>query len=185
MELPKRKSNRLKNYDYSNNGAYFITLCAHNHENLFGEIVGDSISIPIVAQSVGEGSSLPQCVLNSKGNIIDEYINKIPLKFNTIKIDNYVIMPNHIHLIVFIDNGLHNSGTENPSPTVGKVIGWFKHQTTKQINELNQTIDAKWWQRSYHDHIIRNEQSYKKIWEYVDNNVLSWELDILNLNNSK
>ncbi len=159
MELLKRKNIRLKDYNYSQNGAYFVTICTHNKAHLFGEIVG-------------EGSPLPNVRLNEKGKIVDEYVNKIPIKYTSVKIDKYATMPNHIHMIIAIVGG-----RGNPSPTIGNIIGWFKYQTTKIVNELQNTAGAKLWQRSYHDHIIRNEQEYLKIWQYIDENPQKWDQD--------
>ncbi len=118
MELPKRKHMRLINYDYSQNGAYFITICTHDRVNLFGTVVGDGSPVPIVSTK-----------LNIIGCTIENYINLISCKYESVKIDKYVIMPNHIHMLLAIENG-----TGNPSPTIGNIIGWFKYQTTKQIN---------------------------------------------------
>ncbi len=171
MNLPKRKLIRLKNYDYSRNGAYFITICTHNRECLFGEIVvGEGFPLP-------NFSTVPNVRLNNNGQIINEYIGKISSKYTSIKIDKYVIMPNHIHLIILINNNNPQTGTGNPSPTIGNIIGWFKYQSTKNINELHGSVGLKLWQRSYHDHIIRNEKDYLKIWEYIDTNPQKWELD--------
>ena len=160
MELPKRKSIRLKSYDYSSNGAYFVTICSHNRKKLFGEIVG--------------GFPNANVALNEKGEIINKIINSISDKYQSIKIDKYVIMPNHVHLIVIIENVI---GNPSPPEMLGNIIAWFKYQTTKEINQLQNITGAKLWQRSYHDHIIRNEHVYKNIWEYIDTNPLKWELD--------
>lgn len=146
LEFPKRKPNRLKNYDYSQVGAYFITLCIQNRNEILGDFVGDGSSVP-------NGSSVPKLNLSKCGIITDEYVHLINEKYPDIKIDNYVIMPNHVHLILSIING-----TGNPSPTVGSVIAWFKYQTTKQINAITGNNINKIWQRSYYDHIIKNEQ---------------------------
>lgn len=101
----------------------------------------------------------------------------IPNKYPNVSIDNFVIMPNHLHLIVVISAPL--SGTGDPSPTISNIIGWFKYQTTKHINELQNTIGKHIWQRSYHDHIIRSEKSYQQIWQYIDANPQMWEKDSL------
>ncbi len=168
-----RKKNRLSGYDYSQNGAYFITICAHNHKHLFGEI-----------ENVGEGFPLPSVQLNSNGKKVNEYIGKISAKYVSVKIEKYVIMPNHVHLIILINGDEFGSvgqnpdnGTGNPSPTVGNIVGWFKYQTTKTINEMQNTPGVKLWQRSYHDHIIRTEKSYGEIWQYIDTNPLKWQDD--------
>ncbi len=154
MIFPKRKPTRLNGYDYSQNGAYFITICTHNRQCLLSNIV------------VGEGlCALPQNTLTRIGNEIEKSIQYIDDNYIGVKIDKYVIMPNHIRLIV----NLHNSGGRG-NPPLQKVIGQLKSFTT---NKFGNSL----WQRSYHDHIIRDEKDYQKIWEYIDTNVIRWEKD--------
>ncbi|MEG1550887.1 MAG: transposase, partial [Oscillospiraceae bacterium] len=88
--------------------------------------------------------------------------------------DKYVIMPNHIHIILILNS---NDGTGNPSPTIATIIGWLKYQITKQINLHDKTTGLQRFQRSYHDRIIRNEKEYQKIWEYIETNPLNWKDD--------
>ncbi len=158
MELPKRKRNRLKNYDYSQNGAYFITICSHNKECIFSNIVG------------GGALDAPQNILSEIGKIIEKYI----LSTNNISgvaIDKFVIMPNHIHLILIIQN---TGGTSKaPSPTnniISHAVSTFKRFVNK---EVGQNV----FQRSFHDHIIRGERDYQKIWQYIDSNAQKWDQD--------
>ncbi len=158
MELPKRKSIRLKDYDYSQNGAYFVTICTHNRECIFGEIV------------VGQG--LCSCRLTQNGNIIGEEIDALLIRYPGIVISNYVIMPNHIHIIIQIERQ-----EQSPCPTVGDVICTFKSITTKKSNLFDNVKGRKIWQFRYHDHIIRNEKEYLKIWQYIDTNPQKWEED--------
>lgn len=154
MELPKRKPTRLKEYDYSSPGAYFVTICTKNRKELLSEII------------VGEGlGTLPQNKLTPTGEVVEKSIQYINNNYNGVKIDKYVIMPNHIHLIVTLDN----SGGDR-TPPLHKVIGQLKSYTTNKFNNIL-------WQRSYHDHIIRGEQDYRKIWEYIDTNIIRWEKD--------
>ena len=98
-KLPQRKPTRLRNYDYSQAGYYFITICTHNRKNLLSNII------------VGEGLPLPQ--LTIQGEIANKYILLVSKKYPSVKIDKYIIMPNHIHIIMCIDN----NGRGNPSPT--------------------------------------------------------------------
>jgi len=161
MELTKRKPNRLKKYDYSKNGGYFITICTKDRKQILSKITKDKNY-----DIVGDGFAVPQ--LTKYGIIVDKYINLINTKYPMIKVDKYVIMPNHIHLLLIIES----DGTANPSPTIGSIIGWFKYSITKYIDESTNIF-----QRSFHDHIIRNKNDYLKIWEYIDNNPLKWELD--------
>ncbi|MEG1445965.1 MAG: transposase [Ruthenibacterium sp.] len=162
MELPKRKPNRLKNYDYSQNGVYFITICIKDRQELLGKIiVGDDAHI------------VPHIELSQYGMVVEKYMNGI------IGINKYVIMPNHIHMMIVIDerkNGTMwaDSGTMwASSPTgqsISQLIKSFKTLVTKEIG-------FSLWQRSFHDHIIRNEQEYLKIWKYIDSNPQKWEED--------
>ncbi len=154
MELPKRKRTRLKEYNYSSPGAYFVTICVKNRKGLLSEII------------VGEGlCALPQNRLTLIGKETEKCINFINDNYANVKIDKYVIMPNHIHLIVILDD----AGGRG-SPPLHTVIGRLKSYTT---NKYGNTL----WQRSYHDHIIRDEEEYLKIWEYIDTNAIKWEND--------
>ncbi len=158
MELPKRKQIRLKNYDYSNSGLYFITICTHKRKNILSNIVG-------------EGFPLPQ--LTPQGKITENYILKINKKYPCINIKKYIIMPNHIHIILKI----LNDGRGNPSPTISNVVGWLKYNITKHINKIHGTTGNKIFQRSFHDHIIRSEEDYIKICNYIDTNPQKWISD--------
>ena len=155
-KFPKRKINRLKSWNYSNNGGYFITICTNNRKHILSKIC------------VGDGFPVPQ--LTKTGQIVDDYIKNINLKYSCVTVSEYVIMPNHIHLLLLIDN----NGTGNPSPTVGNIIGWFKYNTTKSVNEKYKTAGNKLWQRSYYDHIIRDEKDYMEKLNYILSNPLKW-----------
>ena len=159
MELSQRRPTRLRNYDYSNTGYYFVTICTHNRKNLLSNII------------VGEGLPLPQ--LTIQGEIANKYILLVSKKYPSVKMDKYIIMPNHIHIIMCIDN----NGRGNPSPTISNVIGWLKYNITKQINRKYNTIGTNVFQRSFHDHIIRDKNDYLKIWNYIDTNPQQWEDD--------
>lgn len=158
MELPKRKPTRLKNYDYSQNGYYFITICTQNRKNIFCNIVG-------------EGS--PLLKLTPQGKIAEKTIFLINEKYPHINPEKFVIMPNHLHIIFEINN----KGRGNPSPTIANVVGWLKYNITKQINLINGKTGTKIFQRSFHDHIIRDEYDYFKIWNYIDTNPQKWTED--------
>ncbi len=154
MDLPKRKPTRLKGYDYSQNGAYFITICTHNKQCILSKII------------VGEGlCALPQNILTPIGKEIEKSMQYINDNYIGITIDKYIIMPNHIHLIVILDD---SGGHGNPP--LQDIIGQLKSYTTNKFGNIL-------WQRSYHDHIIRGEKDYQKIWEYIDTNVIRWEKD--------
>ncbi len=160
MELPKRKPTRLKGYDYSAPGAYFITICTHNRKNLLSKIVG-------------QGLAPAENKLTGYGNIAKEQIELLGKRYNGIKIDKYVIMPNHIHILI---SNYEMAAGASPCPTISDVICAFKSLTTKLCKKEG-LKEHKLFQSSFHDHIIRCEKDYKKIWEYIDTNVLRWEDD--------
>ena len=95
-------------------------------------------------------------------------------KYPTVSVEKYVIMPDHIHMILLLDRRV--AGTGNPSPTAGTVIGWFKYQTTKCCNLITNEQGKRFWQRSYFDHVIRNGEDFDDVWEYIDTNPLRWVL---------
>ena len=140
----ERKNPRLKNYDYTQNGYYFITICTKEKVHYFGKI----------ADEIMQYSDI--------GKIAIDCIEKINDIYKSIKLEKYVVMPNHIHMILV---------TQKEAPiSVSRVIKQYKEQITKQINESI-------WQKSYYDHIIRSEEDYSKIWKYIDGNMLKWDLD--------
>ena len=152
MDLPQRKLNRIPEYDYSTNGAYFITICTQDRRKILSQIVGDGFPVP-----------------KPTGKIAEEYIRKIPEKYPTVSVDRYVIMPDHIHMLLRM-----NHGTGNPSPTLGNIMGWYKYQVTKEVNSQAHITGEKLFQRSYYDHVIRNQQDYNEVWEYIENNPRKW-----------
>ena len=153
-ELPKRKQNRLQNFDYSTNGAYFITICTHNKECILSNIVGEGLC------------ALPKINLNPIGEEIEKSINYINDYYDNIKIVKHIIMPNHIHLLIEINNQTGGHG----DPPLQSIIGQLKSYTTNKYGK-------QLWQRSYYDHIIRNEEDYLNVWEYINNNPAKWTED--------
>ena len=151
--MQERKRNRLRNYDYGQNGAYFITICTKDRKQILSKIVGDGFPVP-----------------NLPGRIAEEMIEQVMIRYPSVSVDKYVIMPDHIHLLLRIE------GTGNPSPTLGNVIGWYKYQTTKRINQTDATQGLQVFQRSYYDHVIRNQQDYDSVWEYIENNPRKWAM---------
>ena len=163
LNLPQRKLQRFKNYDYSSNGAYFITICTQNRINLFGEIENGII------------------MLNSFGEIAYDKFSEISQNYPYIKIDKFVIMPNHIHAIMVIE---HNGTTQGSFPTLSDYVRKYKMLTTKiYIDGVKfkdyPPFNKKIWQKSFYDHVIRNEIDYQEIWKYIDTNPLKWEEDCL------
>ena len=157
MESPQRKHNRLCDYDYSLNGAYFVTICTQDRKKILSQIVGDGFPVP-----------------KPYGTAAEEMIHQIPKKYPAVSVDRYVIMPDHIHMLLRIDRDF---GTGNPSPTLGTIIGWYKYQATKHINAQSGAQGEKIFQRSYYDHVIRNQRDYDEIWQYIENNPRKWVLE--------
>ncbi len=152
--LPKRKCNRLKNYDYSQSGHYFITICTSDKQRVLCDIVGEGLC------------ALPSIKLTSIGEIVKQSIEYINNNYVGVSVDKFVIMPNHVHLIIAIQAGGHG----DPPLQVYDIIGRFKSFTDSKY-------DNKLWQRSFHDHIIRDEDDYLKIWSYIDSNPQKWRED--------
>ncbi|MGN1432417.1 MAG: transposase [Ruminococcus sp.] len=155
MDLPKRKPQRLKSFDYAAEKYYFVTMCTMDKQNLFGNLINQNDTVKMVYTFMGE--------------IALKHLKEIENHFDEIKIDKYVIMPNHIHIIIVIGcNG--NSERSRPFPTLSTVIGLYKSGVSREVG-------CKIWQKSFHDHIIRNKNDYLKIREYIEKNPLKWDLD--------
>jgi len=153
LQLPKRKPNRLKDYDYSQNGAYFITICVKDRKELLGKVVE------------GDGHSEPYVLLSEYGRVADKYIRRIK------GIDQYVVMPNHIHMIILIDNQENGPmWASAPTPSIPQLIKSLKTLISK---EIGRSI----FQRSYYDHVIRNEKEYEQVCQYIETNPLRWTED--------
>ncbi len=147
--LPKRKPTRAKGYDYSSAGAYFVTICTENKEHILGHVVG------------GDAHIAPFVRLTQYGEVLEKYIKNEP------QITKYVIMPNHIHMIIEIDRPMWASA---PTKSVINIVRSIKILTTKEIGH-------NIFQRSFHDHIIRNEKDYTEIYTYIENNPARWAED--------
>ena len=162
----------MKGYDYSTTGAYFITICTQNRKNILS-------SIPTLS-SVGEGLPLPQdshiSQLSQWGRITEKWIMEISNKYEEITVDCYVIMPNHIHLLLTV---MPNDGRGDPSPTVETVVGWLKYHITEEINKTRNIIGERVFQRSFYDHVVRNRDDYNEILKYIRENPLRWQYDKL------
>ena len=166
-ELPQRKRLRLKNFDYSTPGAYFITICTHNRKCTLSRVVG----------AIHES---PEIELMDYGKITDETIRNIPERYKA-TVDRYVIMPNHIHLIIIITDGEElRAIRESPlrgRSVISKVIGYVKMNASKGIHDKYD--DAVIWQRGFHDHIIRNCDDYEGHVKYIYENPVRWYYDEL------
>lgn len=182
--LYKTESNRLKNWDYSSEAIYFITIVSQNRKCIFGVIENDMM------------------VLNQKGKIIENELLKSIVIRERWFFHNWVIMPNHIHLLIEIKLNPSNVETHNvvethcsaslhcaslPLPlsrksnSISSFVAVFKSVTTKQNNELNENNNGESiWQPNYHDHIVRNYNSLDRIYQYIKDNPKNWKIDSIN-----
>ena len=198
-KIHHRRSIRLQGYDYSQAGAYFVTIVTWQRDFLFGEIVNNEME------------------LSQYGEIIQKWWCEIPIHFPNVETGAFVVMPNHVHGIVFIverrgtvsvprDNQNHNKmdllelenkfleqgyeigknisanmGGETPPlrmPTLGQVVAYFKYQSTKEMNKVeNAGTITKFWQRNYYEHVIRNEKDLQNKTDYIEANPLLWGED--------
>ena len=167
-QLPIRKNLRLNDYDYSQNGIYFITFCTHKRKKVLSNLVG----------AIHESPTIKLSLIGQKCEEVIKQVDKI---FN-VTIDNYVIMPNHVHLLIQIkdyDNvrAIHESPLQqnNRRSTISKIVGYVKMQISKSFHQINPDFCV--WQRGFYDHVVRNEKDYEEIYEYISNNPLKWQLD--------
>ncbi len=193
INRPDRRSIRLKDYDYSQPGEYFITICTRNHECTLGEIINGEMQ------------------LNEIGKIIEEEWLRTENIRPDVQLDSYVIMPNHVHGIIILNEGrgtfksdipvganchspyeqlrnnLLNNGAyidtplqntfRSPSNTIGAIVRGLKSTTTKRINEISGTPGIQFWQRNYYEHVIRNDRELDIIRDYIHNNITKWAFD--------
>lgn len=170
-----KKQYRYKGYDYAQDGFYFVTICVKNREMFLGGAINGKIK------------------LSEIGLAADKFWREIPNHFLFVKLDEYVVMPNHVHGIIIIENNTQNVGTQNfaflpeyqnkfgpQSKNLSSIIRGFKIGVTKYANNNNLEFA---WQSRFHDRIIRNENELNCIRQYIINNPLKWELDRNNLEN--
>jgi REP element-mobilizing transposase RayT len=167
--LRRRRSLRLREYDYSQAGAYFVTICAYQRKCLFGDIVRGEMR------------------LTRPGMIVQHCWDAIPAHFPNLDLDEFVVMPNHVHGIVLIDDG-RGAPCRNPAVeqfgrsmpgSIPTLVRSFKSAATRRVNETRQAHGAKLWQRNYWEHIVRNEPELNRLREYIQNNPAQWDLDNL------
>ena len=158
--LPIRKHPRLNDYDYSTPGAYFITVCTQGRRCLLSHIVG-------------RGLAPAEIQYTPYGQIAQEQLFLLEQRFPSLKIDQYVIMPNHIHAIILLEETVGDS----QRPTITDIICAYKSLTTRECKKI-QPID-KLFQTSFYEHVIRGQKDYDEIAEYIVNNPKQWELDKL------
>ena len=145
MPFYSRKSPRIPDYDYSTENYYFITICTQGKKCFLGSIDA----------------------LHPAGLIAQRHILELSNHYSHVSVDKFIIMPNHIHMILVLDKGNHAD--------VKQIIGQYKSGVTREVRKLYPDIVL--WQRSFHDHIIRNQKRYEMIWMYIETNPIRWEKD--------
>jgi REP element-mobilizing transposase RayT len=165
--MKQRKPNRLKDYDYSQNGYYFVTICTKDKEEYFGKVENGKM------------------ILNKIGEIARNLWKEIPNHFNDISLDEYTVMPNHVHGIVIIvrNADLRSLHQKRTKMLLSTAIQQYKSSVTREANSLRMNVKFQ-WHKSFHDHIIRDEKALNNIREYIANNPLKWESDVENKINS-
>ena len=163
--FPNRKHPRMKYFDYSSNGNYFVTICTHNRIKTLSTIVDDGV------------------VLTKFGEIVKKELLNLENKYDFLKIENYVIMPNHIHVLFLFkhDENKESAGAEQPAlhnnHLLQDVVARFKSISTKEINK--EYHYGKIFQTSFYEHVITDEKDWSNTWDYIDNNPRTWNIDEL------
>ena len=183
MDRPERKPNRISNYDYSQNGAYFITICTQDRKKILSKI---SVGTPV------PGCPQEPCTqLLPYGMVADKYIRQMDAFYDNLSVDNYVIMPDHIHLLItihgFVGTGLPDcphkqyrntngqpgtavpTAINNRNSVIARFVGTFKRFCNKEYG-------GNIWQARYYDHVIRSQRDYDETWEYIEYNPRKWVL---------
>lgn len=158
-----RRSIRLKDYDYTQAGAYFVTLCTQHWACVLGDVIDDEMQLSVT------------------GTIVAETWEWLAQQYPYVILDAYVVMPNHVHGIIVIKDtnvgAVREPPQQMPRKPLGRLIGVFKTVSTKRINTLNATPGLVFWQRNYYEHIIRHEDALNRIRRYIIHNPMKWTLD--------
>ncbi len=157
-QYPSRKHAHLQSYDYGANGYYHIVICTENHERTLGVIRSDPVGR-------GLAPAAPRVELTPRGETAERQLYAITTRFPGVRVDQYIIMPSHIHAVIIIE-----SAGANPRPTLMDVVGAFKSLSTRECNQRDGTPGRKIWQTSFYDEVIRNERAYQRIWQYIELN---------------
>ena len=169
-DKPRRASFRLPGYDYTQPGAYFVTICTQNQASLFGEVVEGEMRLNVYGQIVH-----------------DEWAKTADIRQN-VQLDSYMVMPNHFHAIIILADVAATThadvaATRRVAPTgpkpgsIGAIIGQFKSVVAKRINEARLASGTRVWQRNYFEHVIRSEDELDAIRKYIAENPMRWEFD--------
>lgn len=169
MTFPRRKQLRLQYYDYSTVGYYFVTICTQGRLCLFGEVIDGEMR------------------LNDAGHCVQVVWNRLPKRYGGVEIDEFIVMPNHVHGIVVVTQcpELADVGAihelllrmKRRNMVISKAMGYLKMNSAKQINVMRGTCGVPVWQRNYYEHVIRTEDDLSKARQYIQENPLKWDLD--------
>ena len=160
MNVPNRKLQRLRDYDYSTPGTYFVTICSYEKKCIFGKITP--------ANSIGEA----RIRYSHIGEIAKDCLLQVEKHFPNCRVDHWVIMPNHIHMLLSIDDQVQRTDPV-PVANVSHIIGTFKAAVTRTVGNAYMH-SGKLWQTSFYDHIVRNDEDYQNIWNYIGGNPSKW-----------
>jgi len=147
IEPRERKTIRLQGYDYSKSGVYFVTVCVTDRHMLLGNVIENKV------------------VLTEIGQIVEDAIQVIPSVYDSVSVERHVVMPNHVHMLLVLRSAL-----DHAAPSVSRIIQQWKGIITKQAT-------FAFWQRSFHDRIIKDRDKYQMITEYIENNPRNWKQD--------
>lgn len=174
MDAHKRKHIRLRGYDYAQNGVYFVTICTYEKQHRLGHIAVPKSLSDVVFEHP------PECVLSRIGVVAQTELLNLPNRFPGVYLDAYVIMPNHIHALFIIDKTDIKDQPrqeQSPCPTIADILCAFKSITTKTVNANDKTPGRKLWQFRYYDHIVRGEEEYLGVLQYIQENPAKWQDD--------
>ncbi len=161
-EQPRRKHPRLKRYDYSQVGVYFVTTNVYRGCCLLSEI------------QVGRGLAPAELGLTPVGQIVYEQILDIPARYPSVSVDKYVVMPNHVHLLLRFQG---DTAGASPRPTLMQVVGAFKSLSARRSNQVMGTPGEKLWQDSFYESVLQSDKAYRDAWDYIDINPAKWAED--------
>ncbi len=163
-ELPQRKHPRLDNYNYAWAGAYFVTICVQNRQCVLSRVVGRGLA-------PAETSGIEYTPF---GRIAEKQLLLLKDRYSHLEIDRYVIMPNHIHAIMILNE---DAAGASPRPTIMDIVCAYKSLTTRECKKNG--FDGKLFQASFYEHIIRGREDYEEIVKYIRENPMRWQLDKL------
>ena len=175
MKKPNRKPNRIAGYDYSQSSAYFVTICTQDRKKILSKI---SVGTPLLGcpqiphdEDGHPGTGVPTVELLWHGEIANQYIRQMDAFYEYLSVDQYMIMPDHIHLLITIhkSNGHPGRGVPTRTSEIARFVGTFKRFCNKEYG-------SNIWQSRYYDHVVRNQQDYNEIWEYIENNPTKWAI---------